>query len=136
MSINTLNNWKIVHGNAPDDGRYVACLEAEVLGTNPRFPSASIIRTSFLTCYEMRDSAMVVVTLRGSEYVLGNPRPSEYLTPDFLKSFLPERKLAPPPEFDGTQSHVVAYVENEYENSRPATVDSPSEQLAPLQFPD
>ena len=112
MTINTLNNWNVVHGNSPDDGRYVACIEGEVLSTNSRFPKASRIRTSYLTYYEMHASSMVVVTVHGSEYLLGNPGSSEYLALEFFKRFLPERKGAPVPEFDGVRTHVIAYTES------------------------
>ena len=125
MGINTLNNWKVVHGNSPENGKYVASLEGEVLGTNSRFPAASIIRTSYLTCYEMRESSMVVVTVRGSEYLLGKPSPSEYLPPEFLKSFLPERKGELAPEFDGMQSHIVAYAETDDTDADNHGIDQP-----------
>lgn len=113
MSINTLRNWKFVHAHAPDDGRYVACIEGEVLGTNSRFPSSSVIRTSYLTCYEVHGASMLVVTVRGSEYLLGSPRPGEHLPPEFLKSFLPERKEAPAPRFDGIRTQIITAAETE-----------------------
>lgn len=122
-SIHVLNNWKVVHTKAQDDGRYLACIEGAVMGTNPRFPGASIIRTSYLVAYEMHASSMVVVTARGSEYLLGKPHATEYLTQDFFKTFLSERKEAPAPNFDGTRSHVVAHVDNKVRNDAPLSSD-------------
>ena len=107
---NVLNHWKIVHAKAPENGLYVACIEGQVASSNPRFPQASIIRTSYLTAYEIEANSFVVVTARRSEYVLGTRNPSEFLAEDFLKSILPERKQAPtPPAFDGLGSQIIAF---------------------------
>ena len=113
MSINTLNNWKVVHGKAPDDSRDVVCIEGNVLSTNARFPNASRIRTSYLICYEMHASSMVVVTIHGSEYLLGNPAPSESRPLEFFKQFLAERKRGTVPQFDGVQTQLISYREDE-----------------------
>jgi hypothetical protein len=111
---NVLNHWKIVHAKAPEDGQYVACIEGQVASSNPRFPQSSIIRTSYLTAYEIDNDRFVVITARRSEYVLGTRNTSEFLTEDFLKSFLPKRNLAPiPSAFDGAGSQIVAYREND-----------------------
>ena len=107
--MHTLNNWKVIHAKAPDTGRYVACVEGEVQGTNPRFPKASIIRTSHVTAYEVQGESMIVVTARGSEYRLGKPHPEEKLSQSFFKSFLPERKAPEASAFDGAQSHVIGF---------------------------
>lgn len=117
--MNILDNWKIIHAKAPDDGRYVACIEGMVASSNPRFPGSSIIRTSYVTSYEMHDESMLVITARRSEYLLGVRHPSEYLTEDFLKSFLPERTRATSEEFDAARSHVIAFTENEYARHDP-----------------
>lgn len=117
--MNILDNWKIIHAKAPEDGRYVACIEGLVASSNPRFPGSSVIRTSYLTGYERHGESLLVVTARRSEYLLGKRHPGEYLTEDFLKSFLPERKHAPAPVFDGVRSQIIAYAENEY--ARPAS---------------
>jgi hypothetical protein len=115
---NVLNHWKIVHAKVPENGQYVACIEGQVASSNPRFPEASTIRTSYLTAYEIEANLFVVVTARRSEYVLGTRHPSEFLTEDFLKSFLPERKQAPPPlAFDSASSQIIAYGENEQDVS-------------------
>jgi len=109
---NVLNHWKIVHAKAPENGQYVACIEGEVASSNPRFPQASIIRTSYLTAYEIETNAFVVITARRSEYVLGTRHSAEFLTEDFLKSFLPERKQAPPPAaFDGSGSQIITFAD-------------------------
>lgn len=113
MSINTLNNWNVVHGKAPDDGRAVVCIEGDVISTNPRFPKASRIRTSYLICYEMHASSMVVVTIHGSEYLLGNPAPSESRSLEFFKGVLTERKRGPAPQFNAVQTQVIAFREDE-----------------------
>lgn len=109
--MNVLNNWKIIHAKAPDDGRYVACIEGLVASSNPRFPAASVIRTSYLMSYEMHGATMAVITSRRSEYLLGTRHPDEFLNEDFLKSILPERSQAPTPApaFDGVRSQIVAY---------------------------
>lgn len=107
---NVLNDWKIVHAKAPDGGQYVACIEGQVASSNPRFPQASVIRTSYLTAYEVDADRFVVITARRSEYVLGTRSTAEFLSEDFLKSFLPERKHAPQAAaFDGVGSQIVAY---------------------------
>lgn len=120
--MNILDDWKIIHAKAPEDGRYVACIEGKVASSNPRFPGASIIRTSYLTGYEIHDGFMLVITLRRSEYLLGRRHPSEYLTEDFLKSFLSERIELPSPTFDAVHSQIVAYPNNEYEPELPGSV--------------
>lgn len=107
---NVLNHWKIIHAKAPENGQYLACIEGEVASSNPRFPQASIIRTSYLTAYEIEANSFVVITARRSEYVLGIRDPLEFLTEDFLKSILPERKQAPSPSsFDGADSQIIAF---------------------------
>lgn len=109
---NVLNHWKIIHAKAPENGQYLACIEGEVASSNPRFPQASVIRTSYLTAYEIEATSFVVITARRSEYVLGTRDPLEFLTEDFLKSILPERKqVQPPAPFDGAGSQIVAYNE-------------------------
>jgi hypothetical protein len=111
---NVLNHWKIVHAKAPENGQYVACIEGQVASSNPRFPQSSIIRTSYLTAYEIEGHRFVVITARRSEYVLGTRNTSEFLSEEFLMSFLPERKTAPPPSaFDGVGSQIVAYRETD-----------------------
>lgn len=114
--MNVLNNWKIIHSKTPDDGKYVACIEGLVASSNPRFPEASTIRTSYITCYEMQGSSMLVITVRGSEYLLGTSRPSERFAESFLKSILPERQraLLLIPKFDPATSHVISFAETEY----------------------
>jgi hypothetical protein len=108
--MNLLNNWKIIHAKAPEDGRYVACIEGLVASSNPRFPAASRIRTSYVTCYEMHGSSMAVITARRSEYLLGTRDPGEFLNEDFLKTILPERTQPPvaTPVFDAAQSQLLA----------------------------
>ena len=110
---NVLNHWKIIHAKDSGNGQYVACIEGRVASSNPRFPQASIIRTSYLTAYEIAGESFVVITARRSEYVLGTRNTSEFLSEEFLKSFLPERKLAPPTSpFDGVGSQILAYRED------------------------
>lgn len=116
--MHVLNNWKVIHAKAPEDGRYVACIEGYVDGVNPRFPGASRVRTSYLTAYEIEGSALIVVTARGSEYRLGTPSPGEYLTADFLKSFLPNRSLVRAPAFDATPTQIVSYEADEKSDDR------------------
>jgi len=116
---NVLNHWKIIHAKAPENGQYLACIEGEVASSNPRYPQASIIRTSYLTAYEIEADSFVVITARRSEYVLGTRNAHEYLTEDFLKSILPERKhIAPPPAFDGAGSHIIGYMARDADDSR------------------
>jgi hypothetical protein len=114
---NVLNNWKIIHAKAPENGQYLACIEGEVASSNPRFPQASIIRTSYLTAYEIEANSFVVITARRSEYVLGKRDSSEFLTEDFLKSILSERKHAQSPStFDAEGSQIVAFREIDNQN--------------------
>lgn len=88
---NVLNQWKIIHAQAPENGMEVVCIEGQVASSNPRFPHSSTIRTSYLTAYELDACAFVVITSRRSEYVLGTRHPAEYLSEEYLKYFLPER---------------------------------------------
>jgi len=107
---NVLNHWKIIHAKSPENGQYLACIEGQVASSNPRYPQSSIIRTSYLTAYEIDANSFVVITARRSEYVLGSRNHLEFLTEDFLKSILPERKHAPPsPAFDGAGSQIIGY---------------------------
>ncbi|NTV68613.1 MAG: hypothetical protein HGA71_00565 [Azonexaceae bacterium] len=123
---NVLNRWKIIHAKAPENGQYLACIEGEVASSNPRFPQASIIRTSYLTAYEIEGTSFVVITARRSEYVLGTRNPLEFLTDDFLKSVLPERKKAPSASnFDGAGSQIVAYNEIDDLNDHASETDKP-----------
>ena len=128
--MHVLNNWKVIHTKAPDDGRYVACVEGYVQGVNPRFPGSSRIRTSFLTSYEIQGSSLVVVTSRGSEYLLGTPSPGEYLTEDFLKSFLPDRKHVQTPMFDAAPTQILPYAEGEREDKPSAELEAARQALA------
>jgi hypothetical protein len=121
---NVLDNWKIIHAKAPESGQYLACIEGEVASSNPRFPQASIIRTSYLTAYEIEADSFVVVTARRSEYVLGRRDSLEFLTEDFLKSVLPERKHAPSSStFDAEGSQIVAFRENDGQNDPSSGTD-------------
>jgi hypothetical protein len=114
---NVLNHWKIIHAKDSETGQYIACIEGQVASSNPRFPQSSIIRTSYLTAYETHENSFIVITARRSEYVLGTRNSSEYLSEDFLKSFLPERKLAPQPSpFDGAGSQIISYRDDEEQN--------------------
>jgi hypothetical protein len=115
---NVLDQWKIIHAKAPDDGQYVACIEGLVASSNPRFPQSSVIRTSYLTTYEIEGDKFIVVTARRSEYVLGTRNTQEFLSEDFLKSILPERKQAPlPPLFDGSGTQILAYCEDDSQDA-------------------
>ncbi|AXS81348.1 hypothetical protein [Dechloromonas sp. HYN0024] len=128
---NVLNHWKIIHAKASEDGQYVACIEGRVASSNPRFPQSSIIRTSYLTAYEIDNNKFVVITARRSEYVLGTRNTAEFLSEDFLKSFLPERKLAPvSAPFDGAGSMVVAYREDGEQNEQSFFTGNQITQLA------
>ena len=121
---NVLNHWKIIHAKAPENGQYLACIEGEVASSNPRFPQASIIRTSYLTAYEIEAGSFVVITARRSEYVLGTRDPLEFLTEDFLKTILPERKQAPSPSsFDGEGSQIIAFRELDSQNDPSSGID-------------
>lgn len=121
---NVLNDWKIIHAKAPENGQYLACIEGEVASSNPRFPQASIIRTSYLSAYEIEAGLFVVITARRSEYVLGKRNPSEFLTEDFLKSILPERKQVPAPStFDAEDSQIVAFREIDSQNDPSSGTD-------------
>jgi len=122
--MNILDDWKIIHAKAPEDGRYVACIEGKVASSNPRFPGSSVIRTSYLTGYEFHGDAMLVITMRRSEYLLGTRHPAEYLTEDFLKSFLSERVELPTPAFDAVHSQIIAYVESDDEPRVPVMGES------------
>jgi hypothetical protein len=115
---NVLNRWKIIHAKAPENGQYLACIEGEVASSNPRYPQASIIRTSYLTAYEIEADSFVVITARRSEYVLGTRNTQEFLTEDFLKSILPERKQAPSPAFDGAGSHIIGYMARDVDDTQ------------------
>ena len=61
----------------------------------------------------MHASSMVVATIHGSEYLLGNPAPSESRSLEFFKQFLPERKRSLVSQFNGVQTQVIAYREDE-----------------------
>jgi hypothetical protein len=126
---NVLNHWKIIHAKAPENGQYVACIEGQVASSNPRYPQSSVIRTSYLTAYEIEADSFVVITARRSEYVLGTRNTKEFLTEDFLRSFLPERKHAtPPPAFDGAGSQIIGYMDRDAQDE-PSFSSSPKLHL-------
>lgn len=109
---NVLHHWKIIHAKSPESGQYLASIEGEVASSNPRFPQASIIRTSYLTAYEIEAGSFIVITARRSEYVLGTRDSAEFLTEDFLKSILPERKHTPSSSsFDAEGSQIIGFRE-------------------------
>jgi hypothetical protein len=103
-----LNNWKVLKLTAPD-GRPLICIEGRVYGSKPRFPCSSLIRTSSVTCYQVEASSMIIVTSRGSEYLLGKSDPSEPFTEQLLMDCLPKREQAPPARFDGVQTQIISY---------------------------
>ncbi|MEF8715126.1 MAG: hypothetical protein V5B39_16540 [Accumulibacter sp.] len=74
--MNILNNWKMLD-LITRDGESLVCVEGRVYGSNPRFPASSHIRTSPVTGYSVDATSMVIMTRRGSAYLLGKPDPSQ-----------------------------------------------------------
>ncbi len=126
---NVIDHWKIIHAKAASSGQYIACIEGLVASSNPRYPQPSSIRTSYLTAYEIEGDTFVVITARRSEYALGTRNPAEFLTEDFLKSVLPERKRAAAPSpFDGAGTQITACTESDRQES--PTLDGAAEKQA------
>jgi len=128
---NVIDQWKIIHAKAPDNSQYIACIEGLVASSNPRYPQPSSIRTSYLTAYEIEGDTFVVITARRSEYALGTRHPAEFLSEDFLKSVLPERKRAAAPSpFDGAGTQITAYTEADSQDAPPpaGADDKPAEK--------
>jgi len=104
-----LNNWKVLKVAAPD-GKSLICIEGRVYGSNPRFPHSALIRTSSVTCYQREASSMVIITSRGSEYLLGRPDPSEPHAEQVLVDCLPQKVEAVAARYDGLRTQVISHV--------------------------
>jgi hypothetical protein len=101
-----LNNWKVLKVAAPD-GRTLICIEGRVYGSKPRFPCSSLIRTSSVVGYQQEASSLVIITSRGSEYLLGKPHSAESFTEQQLMDCLPKKEQAPRAKFDARQTQII-----------------------------
>ena len=106
--MNILNSWKTLELSSRE-GEVLLCIEGRVYGSNPRFPSSSHIRTSPITGYRFESNAMVVMTKRGSEYVLGKPDPSQAFAQQRLIRRLALINQAPPSSFNEIESQLTGY---------------------------
>jgi len=106
--MNILNNWKTLE-LLTREGETLVCIEGRVYGSNPRFPSSSHIRTSPLIGYSFEASSMVVLTKRGSEYLLGKPDSSQPFAQQRLMRRLSRISQASTPGFDELESQITGY---------------------------
>jgi hypothetical protein len=66
-----LENWHVVFGKNPAQ-EFVVRIRGDVYG-NPAFRSGNTIHTSTIVSYREAGVALVVITNKGSEYLLGKP---------------------------------------------------------------
>ncbi|WP_300454387.1 hypothetical protein [Accumulibacter sp.] len=118
-TMNILNNWKTLE-LVTRDGEQLVCIEGRVYGSNPRFPSSSHIRTSPITGYSFQSNSMVVMTKRGSEYLLGKPDPSETFAQQRLIRRLSRLGSTAASKFDALESHLTDYNELHKEDTAKA----------------
>jgi hypothetical protein len=106
--MNILNDWKMLD-LVTRDGEALVCIEGRVYGSNPRFPSSSHIRTSPITGYSLNASSMVVLTKRGSEYLLGKPASSQTFAQQRLMRRLSRLNEAPAAAFNALESQLTGF---------------------------
>lgn len=114
--MNILNNWKTLE-LITREGETLVCIEGRVYGSNPRFPSSSHIRTSPVTGYSFEANSMVVMTKRGSHYLLGKPDPSETFAQQRLMRRLSRLGQKPPASFNELETQLTGYVEGHKEEA-------------------
>ncbi|MBE2260044.1 MAG: hypothetical protein H6942_11570 [Candidatus Accumulibacter sp.] len=114
--MNILNNWKTLE-LVTRDGETLVCIEGRVYGSNPRFPSSSHIRTSPVTGYSFESNSMVVMTKRGSEYLLGKADPSETFAQQRLMRRLSRLGQKPPSTFNELDTQLTGYTESRKEDA-------------------
>ncbi|MCB1931559.1 hypothetical protein [Accumulibacter sp.] len=112
--MNILNNWKTLE-LITREGEMLVCIEGRVYGSNPRFPSSSHIRTSPVTGYAFESNSMVVMTKRGSQYLLGKPDPSETFAQQRLMRRLARLGQKPPSTFNELDTQLTGYVDGHKE---------------------
>jgi hypothetical protein len=66
-----LEKWHVVFDKNPER-EFVVRIRGDVYG-NPAFRSGNTIHTSTIVGYREEGAAMVVITTKGSEYLLGKP---------------------------------------------------------------
>ncbi len=103
--MNILNNWKMLD-LITRDGESLVCVEGRVYGNNPRFPTSSCIRTSPVTGYRVDANSMVIMTKRGSEYLLGKPDPSQTFAQQRLIRRLLRQEQTAAPSFDSLETQL------------------------------
>ncbi|WP_291994550.1 hypothetical protein [Candidatus Accumulibacter sp. ACC003] len=108
--MNILNNWKTLE-LITREGETLVCIEGRVYGKNPRFPSSSHIRTSPVTGYSFESNSMVVMTRRGSEYLLGKPDSSETFAQQRLMRRLSRLGQKPSSSFNELETQLTDYSE-------------------------
>ncbi|WP_300341892.1 hypothetical protein [Accumulibacter sp.] len=108
--MNILNNWKTLE-LVTRDGETLVCIEGRVYGKNPRFPSSSHIRTSPITGYSFESNSMVVMTRRGSEYLLGKADSSEAFAQQRLMRRLSRLGQKPAASFNELDTQLTGYSE-------------------------
>ncbi len=106
--MNILNDWKMLD-LVTRDGEALVCIEGRVYGSNPRFPSSSHIRTSPITGYSLNANSMVVITKRGSEYLLGKPASSQTFAQQRLMRRLSRLNEAPASAFNALESQLTGF---------------------------
>ncbi|HRF13593.1 MAG: hypothetical protein ABTS16_09990 [Candidatus Accumulibacter phosphatis] len=110
--MNILNNWKMLD-LITRDGESLVCVEGRVYGSNPRFPTSSCIRTSPVTGYRVDANSMVIMTKRGSEYLLGKPDPSQTFAQQRLIRRLLRLQQTAAPGFDSLETQLTDLSEHE-----------------------
>ena len=109
--MNILNNWKMLD-LVTRDGEALVCIEGRVYGSNPRFPTSSHIRTSPITGYSLNSNSMVIMTKRGSEYLLGKPDPSQAFAQQRLMRRLSRLNQASAAGFNALESQLTGFEES------------------------
>jgi len=114
--MNILNSWRTLE-LITSEGERLVCIEGRVYGSNPRFPSSSHIRTSPVTGHRFESNSMVVMTKRGSEYLLGKPDPAETFAQQRLMRRLSRLGQQAPSDFNALDTQLTGYVEQHKEDT-------------------
>ena len=121
--MNILNNWKMLD-LVTRDGEALVCIEGRVYGSNPRFPTSSHIRTSPITGYSLNSNSMVIMTKRGSEYLLGKPDPSQAFAQQRLMRRLSRLNQASAAGFNALESQLTGFEESDPQHAHETVKDS------------
>jgi hypothetical protein len=92
--LNILENWRLVAGKTAAQDSAIK-IHGTVYG-NPLYPAGSTIHTSTLVGYRKESDNLVVMTVTGSEYLLGKPDAATPFAKRRLMRHLQDSERFPP----------------------------------------